>query len=111
MVCAGRSRLNFNHLKTTLGMDVLKKKSVENIRKELIAYCIIYNLVRLVMIEAARWLLESLFQPRPLNVIVVSRRPGRREPRVKKRREKPYPYMLRPRAKLKLFMENQQFIA
>jgi hypothetical protein len=118
---------NFNHLKTTLKMDVLKTKSVDNIRRELIAYCIIYNLIRLVMIEAAkklnrppdqlsffdatRWLLESLVEPRPLNIILIPSRPGRREPRVKKRREKSYPYMLKPRSELKLMVQNQQFKA
>jgi hypothetical protein len=118
---------NFNHLKTTLKMDILKTKSVDNIQRELIAYCIIYNLVRLVMIEAAvklnlplkrisfcdaaRWLLESLFEVRPLNIIVLPIRPGRREPRVKKRREKPYPYMIKPRAELKVMLKNQQLKA
>jgi len=108
-------------------MDVLKTKSVDNIRRELIAYCIIYNLIRLVMIEAAkklnrppdqlsffdatRWLLESLVEPRPLNIVVVPNRPGRREPRVKKRREKAYPYMLKPRSELKLMVQNQLFKA
>ena len=118
---------NFNHLKTTMKMDILKTKSVDNIRRELIAYCIIYNLVRLVMIEAAeklklplkrisfcdaaRWLLESLSEVRPLNIIVLPVRPGRREPRVKKRRDKSYPYMIKPRAELKEMMQNQQFNA
>jgi len=118
---------NFNHLKTTLKMDILKTKSVDNIRRELIAYCIIYNLVRLVMIEAAeklklplkrisfcdaaRWLLESLSEVRPLNIIVLPVRPARREPRVKKRREKPYPYMIKPRDELKVMLKNQQFNA
>jgi len=118
---------NFNHLKTTLKMDILKTKSVDNVRRELIAYCIIYNLVRLVMIEAAkklklplkrisfcdaaRWILESLSEVRPLNIVVLPVRPGRREPRVKKRRDKSYPYMIKPRAELKEMMQNQQFNA
>jgi hypothetical protein len=55
--------------------------------------------------------LESLFEVRPLNIIVLPIRPGRREPRVKKRGEKPYPYMIKPRAELKVMLKNQQFKA
>lgn len=118
---------NLNYLKTTLGMDVLRTKSVDNIRKELIVYCIIYNLIRLVMLEAAlrlklplqrisfidatRWLLESLFHPHRLILATVPTRPGRREPRTKKRRDKPYPYMIKPRAELRLMVINQEFRA
>lgn len=35
-------------------MDVLKCKSVDGVLKELTVYAIVYNLVRLVMVEAAR---------------------------------------------------------
>ena len=40
---------NFAHLKTTMGLDVLKCKTVDGVLKELIVFALIYNLVRLVM--------------------------------------------------------------
>src|SRR5262249_61459721 len=45
---------NFAHLKTTMGLDVLKCKTVDGVLKELIVFALIYNLVRLVMLQAAR---------------------------------------------------------
>ena len=63
---------------------------------------------QLSFIDATRWLLESLIKPRPLKIIVVPHRPGRREPRVEKKREKAYPYILKPRSELKLMVQNQQ---
>ena len=35
-------------------MDILRSKTVEGIKKELLAYFIVYNLVRLVMLQARR---------------------------------------------------------
>ena len=48
-----RVELNFRHLKTTMKMGVLKCLSVEGVLKELTVFAIVYNLVRLVMIEAS----------------------------------------------------------
>jgi hypothetical protein len=45
---------NFAHLKTTMGLDVLQCKTVDGVLKELIVFALIYNLVRLVMLQAAR---------------------------------------------------------
>ena len=45
---------NIRYLKITLGMDTLHSKTVDGVTKELFAFCIIYNLVRLIMIEAAK---------------------------------------------------------
>ena len=42
------------HLKTTMRMDVLKCKTVDGVLKELAVYAPVYNLVRVVMLEAAR---------------------------------------------------------
>ena len=42
------------HLKITLKMDVLKCETVDGVLKELSVFLLIYNLVRLVMIEAAQ---------------------------------------------------------
>jgi hypothetical protein len=97
----------------TLGMDVLHTKSVSGVLKELMMFAIAYNLVRLVMQEAGkrqgvppirisftdalRWLLNAGPNTRLVPLIVLAERPGRCEPRVRKRRPKNYPAMRRPR--------------
>jgi hypothetical protein len=47
------AELNLRSLKTTLGMEVLRCRSVEMIRKELLAYQLAYNLIRILMWRAA----------------------------------------------------------
>jgi len=108
---------NFRHLKTTLKMDLLKCKTVAGVMKELAVYLLVYNLVRAVMlqaarrprvgvnrisfIDAARWLLASRAQT-PLTLLVINPpREGRCEPRVLKRRIKEYDLMTTPRSILR----------
>lgn len=38
--------LDLKHLKTTLGMDILRGKTPEMVRKEIYAYLLAYNLLR-----------------------------------------------------------------
>jgi len=45
---------NIRHLKVTLGMDVLRTKTVDGVQKDLAMFAIAYNLVQLVMLEAAK---------------------------------------------------------
>src|SRR5437870_5270488 len=45
---------NLRHLKITLGMDILKCKTVEGVRKERLMFLLVYNLLRRVMLQAAR---------------------------------------------------------
>lgn len=45
---------NIRHLKITLGMDVLKCKTLEGVRKERLMFLLVYNLIRIVMLRAAR---------------------------------------------------------
>jgi hypothetical protein len=45
---------NLRHLKTTMNMDALHCKTEQGVRKELAVFCLAYNLVRVVMLEAAR---------------------------------------------------------
>lgn len=113
--------VNLRHLKQTLHMDVLRCKTVDGIHKELCMIALAYNLVRLVMFEAAqrqgvapdrisfidalRWLTNA----RPgesLRKLKVHRVRHRLEPRVRKRRPKPYPLMNRPRAELRNALLN-----
>ena len=49
-----RIETNFQHLKTTVGMDVLHCKSVEGVLKELVVFALVYNLVRLTVHEAGQ---------------------------------------------------------
>jgi hypothetical protein len=98
-------------------LDIFRSKTVPGIVKELLAFVIIYNLVRRMMHTAARrqgvaperisfvdtwrWLKHA----RPGEALPKLRgngeRPGRVEPRVRKRRPKQYPLMRRPREELR----------
>jgi len=116
---------HFRDLKTTLGMDVLKCKSVDGVRKELATYALAYNLVRLSALEGARrsgvrpsrisfidalrWLATTAVRgwSGPPDLIVNPHRPGRAEPRVKKRRPKNYKWMTKPRSDLKKASASQ----
>jgi hypothetical protein len=114
---------NLGHLKTTMGLDVLKCKTVNGVLKELMVFALIYNLIRLVMVQAARrqqvaverisfidamrWL-ASAQDDEPLPTLVVNpHRPGRYEPRVRKRRPKPYALMTKPRHQLRKLLVNK----
>ena len=114
---------NLKHLKQTLRMDVLKTKTVRGIQKELAMFALVYNLVRLVMwrsaqeqslptqrisfLDALRWLCHAGAAGRVADLIVVRLRPGRVEPRVRKRRPKEYPLMKRPRNLLRQALLSQ----
>jgi len=119
--------VNFRHLKTTMGMAVLHCQTVEGVLKELYMFAIAYNLVRLVMLEAARrqrvpldrisfidalrWLRDADADS-PLTVLHVNPpRPNRLEPRVVKRRPKPYPLMRKPRAVLRKALPRKKGVA
>lgn len=114
--------VNLRHLKQTLHLDVLRSKTVDGIHKELCMIALAYNLVRLVMFEAAhrqevlpdrisfidalRWLTNA-GPGEPLRQLKVHRVRHRAEPRVRKRRPKPYPLMNQPRAKLREALVGQ----
>jgi len=111
-------------LKHTLKMDVLRCKRVEGVLKELMVYGIVYNLVRLVMgvaarrqrvavdrisfIDALRWLLEAKPGEAMPRLVVNPSRPGRFEPRVRKRRPKEYPVMKKPRRELRKHLSEKE---
>lgn len=120
--------LDFRNIKTTLGLEVLSCKSPPMCEKELWVYLLAYNLIRLLMAQAA---LQSGVHPRQMsfkhtvqlwsewialglagvatahNEVLfrtiaqqrVGNRPGRLEPRARKRRPKPYPWLKVPRQK------------
>jgi len=118
--------LDLRNIKTTLGMEHLRCKTPEMAVKELWVYLLAYNLIRLLMAQAA--LLADQI-PRQLSfkhtvqiwmawqqrgggthdavgihallVLIaeprVGLRPGRIEPRALKRRPKPFPLLTKPR--------------
>ncbi len=120
--------LDLRNIKTTLGMETLSCKTPEMCEKEMWVYMLAYNLIRLVMAEAA---LQADVLPRQLSFkhtlqiwiawsrrqflseaeedtatlcrliaqVRVGNRPGRIEPRAVKRRPKPYPRLQCPRSK------------
>lgn len=108
---------HFRELKTTMRMRVLKCKTPDGVKKELLAFALAYNLVRLVMAEAARrqevevsrisfidalrWLLCAAPGEAMPDLVVNPLRPDRHEPRCIKRRAKQYDLMTRPRAELR----------
>jgi hypothetical protein len=98
---------------TAMGLDVLHGQRLAGVMKERTVFALVDNLVRVVMLEAAkrqgvalerlsfvdalRWL--STARPgEPLPPLVVNpHRPDRVEPRAVKRRPKPYPLLMKPR--------------
>ncbi len=127
------AEVDFKHLKTTLGMDILRGKTPQMVRKEIYAFLLAYNLLRALMWSAGttyatpplrlslqgtrqhltnfipQLLANSLTKRheiyRTLLKIIVHKtvpdRPGRNEPRVRKRRPKSYPLMKQPRHELR----------
>ncbi len=118
--------LDFGCLKTTLGMDVLRCRTPAMIEKELWTYLLAYNLIRLLMAQAAahsgqaprqlsfkhtvqlwsEWNSRALCRTARADVTLlldliaqvrVGHRPGRCEPRARKRRPKSFPWLKVPR--------------
>lgn len=119
--------LDLRNIKTTLGMEVLSCKTPEMNLKEMWTYFLAYNLIRLIMAEAA---IQTGIKPRELSfkhslqlwlmwtrrtqyyddtqilfILIaqqkIGNRPGRTEPRAVKRRPKPFSLLMTPRNKLK----------
>ena len=118
---------NLGHLKTTMGLNVLRCRTLEGVLKEVWMFALVYNLVRLVMLEAARrqgvapgrisfidalrWLTYAS-PPCPLPPLIVNPlRPDRVEPRVIKRRMKKYTLMNKPRPELRQRLMASQHAA
>jgi hypothetical protein len=115
---------NLRHLKQTMKMDILHCQSVEGVTKELSVFCLVYNLVRVVMLEAARrqgvavdrisfvdalrWLASAGPGEELPELVVNPERPGRFEPRTTKRRPKQYPWMSKPRQELRKGLRNKE---
>ena len=128
--------LDLRNIKTTLGMEALSCKTPQMCEKEFWTYLLAYNLIRLLMAQAA---LQAGVLPRQLTFkhtlqiwvawsqrqflcgygedtatlfvliaqIRVADRPGRVEPRAVKRRPKPYPRLDKPRRKARMEIERR----
>jgi hypothetical protein len=112
-----RVETHFRELKTTLKMDRLKCHRGDGVKKELAAYCLLYNLVRAVIaraaarqgttpdrisfVDALRWLAWAEPGEELTTLVVNPRRPGRYEPRVLKRVTRTFVKMNKPRHKYK----------
>jgi hypothetical protein len=118
--------VDFRNIKTTMGMEILSCKTPKMIEKEIWIYFLAYNLIRLLMAQAAlladilprqlsfkhtlqlwlAWNQQSAFDNAESNeealfVLIAQRRtgnrPGRIEPRAVKRRPKPFSLLTKPR--------------
>jgi Transposase DDE domain len=116
--------ISLAQLKITMRMDVLHGKTVPGVLKELTVFAIVYNLVRMVMwpsaalqtigverisfLDVLRWL-GAPSTGMPLGALLVNlTRPHRMEPRVKKRRPKAFPCMIKPRQELRQPLVQQE---
>jgi hypothetical protein len=117
--------LDLRNLKTTTGMDVLSCQTPQMNEKQLWVHLLAYNVIRLLMAQAAchanvdprslsfkhtvqlwtEWTTRGLCtandRQRLFAAIAqckVGHRPGRIEPRMRKRRPKSYPWLKMPRA-------------
>jgi hypothetical protein len=114
-------------LKQTMKRDVLKCMTVEGVLKELTMYALAYNLVRVTMcaaagrqgvapdrvsfIDALRWLRGAEAGEEMPELVINPWRPGRSEPRCKKRRPKQYDRMRVPRAELRKRLREKDLAA
>ena len=117
--------LDLRNLKTTTGMDVLSCQTPQMNEKQLWVHLLAYNVIRLLMAQAAcnagidprelsfkhtvqlwtEWVSRGLSATKGCGLLFtliaqcrVGNRPGRIEPRMRKRRPKPYPWLKVPRA-------------
>jgi len=137
--------LFFRDIKTTMGMDILRCKTPEMIRKEIMMYFIAYNCVRRLMYEAAEeadlevqvvsfkgslqalrsWephfnqakismaerfrLISDLYDA--MTNTPIRQRPGRSEPRCRKRRPKNYELLTSPRHEMREIPHRNRYHA
>jgi len=115
---------NLRHLKTTMKMDVLHCQSVDGVLKELWTFMLIYNLVRVIMMEAAArqnvplarisfadalyWMRHARPGDQLPDLIVNPHRPNRLEPRAVKRRPKKYNRLNQLRAILRAALKRRK---
>jgi hypothetical protein len=106
----------FRDLKRTLKLKQTRAKSVDGVQKEILAFVVLYNLVRQVMAraairqgvdadrisfaDAARWLLWSQPGDELIDLVVNPKRNRDTQPRMLKHGRRKYPRLNKPRARL-----------
>lgn len=125
--------LDLRNLKTTTGMDVLSCQTPQMNEKQLWVHLLAYNVIRLIMAQAAcnagvdprglsfkhtvqlwtEWTARGLAATTDCQMMFtliaqckVGQRSGRIEPRMRKRRPKPYPWLKIPRAQARRKVEK-----
>ncbi|MHB1201230.1 MAG: IS4 family transposase [Polaromonas sp.] len=125
--------LDLRNLKTTTGMDVLSCQTPQMNEKQLWVHLLAYNVIRLLMAQAAcnagvdprdlsfkhtvqlwtEWVSRGLSATKDCGRLFtliaqcrVGNRPARIEPRMRKRRPKPYPWLKVPRAQARRQIEK-----
>ncbi len=130
--------VDFRHIKITMQLDVCRGKSPDVVEKEFWAHVLAYNLIRRLLWEAgdtwdgdalglslkgaiqhllSRWILYWVERESSdyelllalVNAETIPRRPGRVEPRVRKRRPKNYSLMTVPRRELKKSLPKHHY--
>ena len=129
------TELDLRNLKTTLGMDVLSCNTAQMNEKELWVHLLAYNVIRLLMAQAAlnahvhprdisfkhtvqlwiQWISQRLCNDPTHNDLLfrliaqskVNHRPGRIEPRARKRRPKPYHWLKESRRRARRRIQTQ----
>ena len=127
--------LDLRNLKTTLGMEVLSCNTAQMNEKELWVHLLAYNVIRLLMAQAAlnahvlprdisfkhtvqlwvQWISQRLAGDPAHNDLLfrliaqsqVNNRPGRIEPRARKRRPKPYHWLKESRSRARRRIQTQ----
>ena len=128
--------LDLRNIKTTLGMETLSCMTPAMCEKEMWVYLLAYNLIRLLMAQAAHqenllprqlsfkhtlqvwlaWSARQLYFPKANNTLAlftliaqirVGNRPGRLEPRAVKRRPKEYARLMLPRHEARAAIINR----
>jgi hypothetical protein len=122
-----QAEVNLRHLKDTLGMGVLRSRSVAGVERELLAFALVYNLIcalrtvvalhlgttpaRVSVVDVLRLLRHGLARGAAAAIVVNPDRPARHQPRVVKRRPLEYSRLTRPRPELKReLLRNQHHI-
>lgn len=116
--------VNLRHLKRTMNIHILRSKTPAGVERELWMCAIVYNAIRLVMLEAAQrqkvavarvsfadalhWVrYGELGGPLP-DLAIVPYRPNRIEPRLRKRRNDHYGMLTRPREMMRRVSRKQR---
>lgn len=131
--------LDLRHIKTTLGMEVLSCRTPQMNQKQVWVFLLAYNLIRVLMAQAAQraqvqprelsfkhtlqlWLQWSAYglvhEPEHIERLLlyiaahrVGNRPGRKEPRMRRRRPKAFPLLKIPRAQARKAMRKTKAVA